>query len=65
MKDKIVPMFEKALNHRFEGPPPVVRMEKELFYIRNRIFIVNAKGGVANNLRKVFRWYFRHRNPLC
>lgn len=65
MKDKIVPMFEKALCLRYDIPPPLIRMEKELFHIKNRIFIINAKGGVVNNLGRVFRWYFRHRNPLC
>jgi len=64
MKDKIVPMFEKELKRRYRKTPPVVRMEKELFHINNRIFLVNAKGGIANNLSRVFTWYFRNRNPL-
>lgn len=65
MKDKIVPMFEQALSSRYDNPPPVIRMVKELFHIQNRIFIINAKGGVANNLGRVFKWFYRYRNPLC
>ncbi len=59
MKDKIVPMFEEALAGRFKTPPPVKRMEKELFHIRDRTFIINAKDSIAGNLRKVLGWYYR------
>lgn len=61
MKDKIVPFFEEDLDRRYKAPPAVVRMEKELFHIDNRIFIINAQGSIAANIEKVLRWYFRSR----
>lgn len=62
MKDKLVPMFEAALRKRSEQqPPPVLRMERELFQIRDRIFIVNAKESIIGNLEKVIaRYYHTH-----
>lgn len=59
MKDKIVPMFEKELAERQEHPPPVERMERELFQINDRIFIINAKEEILQNLHAVFSWYYR------
>jgi hypothetical protein len=73
MKDKIVPMFEDEITQRsshelspfldipasLQEPPPVVRMEKELFQIENKIFIINAKDSIVNNLEKVLRRFFR------
>ncbi len=59
MKDKIVPMFECELGRRFPEPPAVGRIEKELFQIWDRIFIINAKDSITNNLEKVFSRYFR------
>lgn len=61
MKDKLVPMFEAALRKRSEQPPPVLRMERELFQVRDRIFIVNAKESIINNLEKVIARYSRAR----
>jgi len=59
MKDKIVPMFEEELKVRYVNPPKIIRMEKELFQIEDRIFIINAKDSVAANIEKVLSWYFR------
>jgi hypothetical protein len=59
MKDKIVLMFEEELQQRHADPPEVVRMEKELFRILDRIFIINAKDSIAANIEKVLIWYFR------
>lgn len=59
MKDKIVPMFEEELRFRFSDPPEVIRMEKELFQISDRIFIINAKDNILRNIEKVLSWYFR------
>jgi hypothetical protein len=59
MKDKIVPMFEEELKVRYVNPPKIIRMEKELFQIGSRIFIINAKDSIAANIEKVFSWYFR------
>jgi hypothetical protein len=73
MRDKIVPMFEEEIKQRSfhelssfldmtaspQESPPVVRMEKELFQIQNKIFIINAKDNIVNNLEKVLRRFFR------
>lgn len=59
MKDKIVPMFEEELGKRLPSPPPVLRLEKELFQIWNRTFIINARDSITNNTEKVLIWHFR------
>jgi hypothetical protein len=61
MKDKIVPMFEDELRRRHAPPPEVKRMEKELFQISHRIFIINAKESIAGNIEKALGWYFRRK----
>ncbi|MDH4163796.1 MAG: hypothetical protein OEW15_14085 [Nitrospirota bacterium] len=50
MKDKLVPMFEAALAQRSAYPPQVTRIERELFSIGDRIFIVNAKESILQNI---------------
>lgn len=65
MKDKIIPMFEDELRIRFHEPPEVNRMERELFEIqteRPKIFIINAKDSIINNIEKVLAKYFRRSN---
>jgi hypothetical protein len=59
MKDKIVPMFETELAKRNSEPPPVVRLERELFHVRERLFIVNAKGSIAGNIAAAVSRHFR------
>ncbi len=59
MKDKIVLMVEEDLNKRHSQPPKIARMEKELFQIRDKIFIINAKDSITANIEKVLSWYFR------
>jgi hypothetical protein len=59
MKDKLVPLFEQEMGKRSKEPPSVVRVERELFSIRDRIFIVNAKESIIRNLEKVVNSYFR------
>jgi len=59
MKDKMVPMFEEELARRKSTPPPVARIEKELFGIGDRIFIINSKDSVLGNVEKVLAWHFR------
>jgi hypothetical protein len=59
MKDKIVPMFEAELKRRSESPGEIMRMEKELFQISDRIFIINAKESIAGNIERVLARYFR------
>ena len=53
MKDKVVPMFEQELAKRCSEPPAVVRIERELFGIRDKLFIVNAKESIIRNLERV------------
>jgi hypothetical protein len=60
MKDKIVPMFEEELDNR-KVKTVIVRIEKELFHIANKMFIINAKGGIERNIEKVIRWYLYNR----
>lgn len=65
MKDKMVPMFEDELKLRFSEPPEIIRMEKELFEIRTerpKIFIINAKESIINNIERVLAKYFRRTN---
>mgnify|MGYP001579045210 CR=1 FL=1 len=52
MKDKLVPMFEQALAKRHAQPPAVERIERELFGVRDRLFIVNAKESISRNLER-------------
>jgi len=59
MKDKIVPMFEEESGKRHEVPPPALRLEKELFQIGDRIFIMNAKDSIPANIEKVLSRFFR------
>ena len=59
MKDKIVPMFEEELKARHKESPVLTRMEKELFQIQDKIFIINAKDSISSNIEKVLSWYFR------
>jgi len=59
MKDKIVVMFEEELQKRHVHPPKLIRMEKELFQIWDRIFIINAKDSITRNIEKALSWYFR------
>ena len=60
MKDKIVPLFEAELARRSPYPPAVQRMERELFTIQDRIFIINAKEDIIRNLQKVLFWHYKH-----
>jgi len=59
MKDKIVPMFEKELQKRYDTPPDVARMERELFQIQDRIFIMNAKESIIGNVEKVMSRHYQ------
>lgn len=64
MKDKIVPMFEAALGKRPGAPLKVERLEKELFQIPQRIFIINAKDSIPGNIQKVLTSYFRGQHGI-
>jgi hypothetical protein len=73
MKDKIVPMFEDELRKRSsddisvffgvaQGPrelPRIQRIEKELFHIEDKIFIINAADSIVHNIEKVLTRFFR------
>ena len=65
-------MFEEELGKRVPGdlvsylgsrshgkPMPVRRIEKELFQTGDKIFIINAKDSIVNNIEKVLSRYFR------
>jgi len=64
MKDKLVPMFEAELARRYAYPPPVTRLERELFHIQDRIFLVNAKESIIQNIEQVVSWYYQHTAAL-
>jgi hypothetical protein len=64
MKDKLVPMFEQVLQRRNDDPPRVIRMERELFHIQDRIFIINARESILKNLEKVLSWHYRKKSGL-
>ena len=63
---ELTPSLETLLRHRgfriykkAPSPPPVLRLEKELFQIWNRTFIINSKDSIAGNIEKVLSWHFR------
>ena len=64
MKDKLVPMFEKELKRRYDRPPKILRMERELFQFSDRYFIVNAKDSIIQNMEKVMSWHFQRSSRL-
>jgi len=53
MKDKVVPMFEHALTLRHAPPHAVERLERELFTVGERMYIVNAKESIGRNIGTV------------
>jgi len=59
MKDKVVVMFEEELQKRYAHTSKLTRIEKELFQIGDRIFIINAKDSITTNIEKVLSWYFK------
>ncbi len=59
MKDKIVPLFEDEFKKEYAAPPEIARIEKELFQIGDRIFIINAKDNIVGNIERVLDRYFR------
>lgn len=65
MKDKLVPLFEAAITRQSAGPPRVERLERELFHIGGRMFIVNAKESIQRNLERVIAWHEGGRRAIC
>lgn len=63
MKDKLVPMFEAELSQRHPEKGkiefPVERLFKEIFHIKHRVYIMNAKRSLADNLRICYRAYLK------
>lgn len=54
MTDKILPMFKAAMKRRegmYHGS--FERLDRELFGLGNRLYILNARGGVRENLARV------------
>ncbi|MBI5739267.1 MAG: hypothetical protein HZA16_00985 [Nitrospirae bacterium] len=64
MKDKIVPMFEDELRKRYEDPPPVERLEKELFHICNKILIINSKDSIETNIGKALAFHWNRKGRV-
>jgi hypothetical protein len=64
MKDKIVPLFDTVRAARGKDGPPVERLEKELFHIAHRIYIINAKDSIAGNMQNVLGRYFRKHDNI-
>ncbi|MBI5199476.1 MAG: hypothetical protein HZA09_05625 [Nitrospirae bacterium] len=63
MKDKIVPMFDIEFQNRYGMKrPEIQRMERELFSIQDRIFILNSKDNIVTNIGTALNWYFRKRD---
>ncbi len=62
MKDKIVRLFEEELARRYgwlvSEKFPVTRLKDELFHINHRIYILNSKRGILNNILSCFRDHF-------
>ena len=63
MRDKIVPMFEEALARRPEAPA-ILPLEREIFHVRNRLFVASSHPGIAANLAAILRAYHAARAPL-
>jgi hypothetical protein len=64
MKDKIVPMFEAELRRRRQDPPPVERIEKELFHINQKIFIINSKDSIGTNIGTALTFYWNRKDGV-
>ncbi|MCX7913242.1 MAG: hypothetical protein N2511_01510 [Thermodesulfovibrionales bacterium] len=65
MKDKIVPMFEEETRVKLGSDFICNRIEKEIFELnidlkeQPKIFIINSKDSIINNIQTVFYSYFR------
>lgn len=65
MKDKIVPMFEDELKAKLHSSVSAIRIEREIFQISGdlkelpRIFIINSKDSIINNIQIVLTTFFR------
>lgn len=60
MRDKIIPMFDIELEKIYgTRRPEIVRMERELFSVEDRIFILNSKENIVTNIGIALNWYFR------
>jgi hypothetical protein len=60
MQDKIIPMFAEELR-KDDNPPEILRIEKELFQISGKVFIINARESIISNIGKVLSFYFRRK----
>ncbi|MBI5166369.1 MAG: hypothetical protein HY998_01330 [candidate division NC10 bacterium] len=62
MKDKVVVMFEEELRRRFGAwarrRHPVKRLFDEVFFLEERVFIVNSKPNLVSNMGRCLRWWF-------
>lgn len=69
MKDKIVPLFEEEINRVYgsEGGKlrPVVRLKEELFHVKDNLFLINSRKGIATNLKTCLRHYQRQKSRFA
>ncbi|HDL89873.1 MAG TPA: hypothetical protein ENG14_03110 [Thermodesulforhabdus norvegica] len=53
MKDKIVKLFEEITRREAK------RLVRELFYMENGLYLINAQKGIVSNLRLCFQHFFK------
>jgi Holliday junction resolvase-like predicted endonuclease len=67
MRDKMVPIFEELLGGipRDESGPPkkIQRLEREIFHVGHRLYVLNTSRGILSNLKCCFMDYLRRGNP--
>lgn len=68
MKDKIVAMFENILPKVYPRSKfHITRLEKEIFHINHKIYILNSKGSITRNFRlcfKDFALFFKEKSSI-
>ncbi|MBI4653570.1 MAG: hypothetical protein HY752_00990 [Nitrospirae bacterium] len=64
MKDKIVSMFDAELKRRYKKSVPVERIERELFHINKKVFIINSKDSIEANIRTVLNFSLFRRGKI-
>jgi len=67
MKDKLVPMIEQAMldpGKEINEHPGLTRLEGEIFHRSHELYLVNSKGGVEENLSRIFADHLRNGPPV-
>lgn len=62
MKDKIVPLFEEALEEMAAQKElrTAERLVDEIFHLEHVVYLTNSRKGIYSNLRRCFRDFLRH-----